>query len=166
MLESIDTVITSTKRFFKNYNKLLMFTFIAIIFCFVLHYIYRNYVLSILYPTYKGNNEYSKKLKSEKQHNIIMFYADWCPHCIKAKPEWNNLQKDYHLENAAAKKINGQSIYFRQIDCSGKENEGIMDEYNVESFPTIVLENSDKSRFYFDAKPTYDNLENFLKMNL
>ena len=40
-----------------------------------------------------------------------------------------------------------------------------MDKYEIDSFPTVVLEKNNKL-YYFDAKPTYDNLEDFLQNNL
>ena len=24
---------------------------------------------------------------------VVLFYVDWCPHCVSTKPEWNKVQK-------------------------------------------------------------------------
>jgi len=165
MLESLDSTISSVKELYKSNKKVILFLFVFVIFFIALYFVYVNYALPILFPKFKGNKEYNKDIKKYNQYDLILFYADWCPHCIKAKPEWQNLKKDYHVDESGHKKINGNSIYFREIDCTGKENEGIMDKYEIDSFPTVVLEKNNKL-YYFDAKPTYDNLEDFLQNNL
>lgn len=89
---------------------------------------------------------------------LLFFYADWCPHSKQAKPIWEDLQKTYER-----KTINGYTILFTEIDSSREnaQTEKMMDKYNIEGFPTIKLIKNGQV-IEFDAKPTKDNLTQFL----
>ena len=93
-----------------------------------------------------------------KPAELLLFSANWCPHCKTAKPVWNELSKDYE-----DKMINGFRVIFTNVDCSEEtgEVERLMDKYKVEGFPTIKLV-KDGQVYDFDAKPTRASLEQFL----
>ena len=95
---------------------------------------------------------------SQKTPEIMFFYADWCPHCKTAKPEWNKT-KEYLDEN----KIKNNKVYCVEYDCSQKtgETEKIMNEYKIEGFPTIKLQ-YDNTIHDFNETPTKDNIIAFL----
>jgi thiol-disulfide isomerase/thioredoxin len=88
----------------------------------------------------------------------MFFYADWCPHCKAAKPIWNDLKSEY--EN---KTINGYNVVFTEVDCSEEtaEVEKLMNQYNVEGYPTIKLI-KDGQVIEYDAKPSKETLTKFL----
>lgn len=89
---------------------------------------------------------------------LLFFYADWCPHSKQAKPIWEELQKTYEH-----KTVNGYTILFTEIDSSREntQTEKMMDKYNIEGFPTIKLIKNGQV-IEFDAKPTKENLTQFL----
>lgn len=63
---------------------------------------------------------------------IVLFYADWCPHCVSTKPAWSKLQK---LDNT---KINNKTIKIRANNCEGsKVEKELASEVGVEGYPTI-----------------------------
>ena len=108
----------------KNLPRLLFLLAILLI----LYLIYINYLK-------EGMTDESEFLEGKK---LVLFYADWCGHCKKVKPEWEK----------AEKKAKGNMI---KIDCSGKEGKSadLMAKYNVEGFPTIIV--------FQDGEPTeYD----------
>ncbi len=109
---------------------------------------------------YKANSEQvpiGSSTPSNKAE-LLFFYADWCPHCKAAKPIWNDLKSEY--EN---KTINGYQVIFTEIDCSEEtaEVEKLMNQYNVEGYPTIKLL-KDGQVIEYDAKPSKETLTKFL----
>ena len=109
-------------------------------------------------PTTKFS-DVANKGKREKELIVMLFYVDWCPHCKTAKPAWNDLKTEY--EN---KTINGYKVIFTDIDCTNETAEisQQMDKYKIEGFPTIKLL-KDGQVIEYDAKPSKDTLETFLK---
>ena len=100
---------------------------------------------------------YFKKNKvTDKSAEILFFYTDWCPHCTSAKPEWNSFKEETTS--------NGYKITFNEINCTKEtpKSEAMMEKYKVEGFPTIKLLANGKV-YDFDAKPTKQNLMQFVK---
>ena len=90
-----------------------------------------------------------------KEDEVIVFtlyYVEWCPHCQHVKPEWDKLEKDESLDHIKIVKIN----------C--EENEDIVQEKNIEGFPTILLTHNGKesayngNREYAEFKAYLENL--------
>ncbi len=73
-----------------------------------------------------------------KNENIsfTLYYVDWCPHCKSIKPDWEKLENDNELKHITITKVN----------C--EENEEIVQEKNIEGFPTILLNNNGKEEAY------------------
>lgn len=99
---------------------------------------------------------------SGKEAELILFYADWCPHCKTAKPEWEKAKAEYNNNT-----INGYKILFVEIDCTNPDAKttSILNKYNVEGYPTIIMVKNNEVITY-DAKVTYDHLSEFLKTSL
>jgi len=130
----------------------ILFSIIAL-----LYYFY--YVSPAMKRQYRPNSE-QVPLGSVPNNSaeLLFFYADWCPHCKAAKPIWNELKTEY--EN---KTINGYQIVFTEIDCSEEtpEVEKLMNQYNIEGYPTIKLL-KDGQIIEYDAKPSKETLDKFL----
>jgi thiol-disulfide isomerase/thioredoxin len=88
--------------------------------------------------------------------DIYYFYTSWCPYCVKARPEWNKFKTFWET-----KKKNGYTLIFSEIDCD--KNESLATKYEVETYPCIKLIKDGKI-YDYDAKPTLENLNNFLDM--
>ena len=66
---------------------------------------------------------------------IVLFYVDWCPHCVSTKPEWAKLQNK--MNN---KKVNGKNVQVKAVNCEGsKVEEEAAKDNNINGFPTIKL---------------------------
>ncbi len=68
---------------------------------------------------------------------FAMFFAEWCGHCKRAKPEFKKLMDSY----------NGK-VKVMLIDAEAAENKDLVQSQNVKGFPTI--------RYYpngFSSKP-------------
>jgi len=107
---------------------------------------------------YNLENNTDNNNNNTSQAELMLFSVDWCPHCKKAKPIWEDLKQEY--EN---KKVNGYTIIFTDIDCTNEnpEVEKIINKYKIEGYPTIKLLKNGQVIEY-DAKPSKATLEEFL----
>ncbi len=132
----------------------------AVILFFILASVYYfYYVAPQKKAQYKPNSEHiSNDQPNGKSAELLFFFADWCPHCKTAKPIWNDLKAQY--EN---KTINGYKVIFTEVNCSEEtaEVDKMMNQYNVEGYPTIKLL-KDGQIIEYDAKPSKDTLTQFL----
>lgn len=117
-------------------------------------YYYYKYIIPKLKPSYNAHVEGMSNNNAE----IILFYADWCPHCKTAKPEWEQVKQE-----TEGQQINGRTIIFTEVNCTKETPEvsEMVEKYKVEGYPTIKLIKDDQV-IDFDAKPTTNTLTQFL----
>ena len=108
--------------------------------------------------SFKHNLEHKPIDSKNSQAELILFTVDWCPHCKKAQPIWNELKSEY--EN---KTINGYTVLFTEVNCTNEnpDVEKIINKYKIEGYPTIKLL-KDGNVIEYDAKPNKATLEQFL----
>ena len=85
---------------------------------------------------------------------FVMYYADWCPHCVKAKPEMKELKKMLKKNN---NKVNNKQVNVVLVDAEKEKDKA--KEANVQGFPTIILEDGDEQKEYRGAR----NAQSFMK---
>lgn len=137
----------------------IMFIAASLLFIIGGIYYYSTYVAPKLNPTFSANNEEMNGTNgATKEAELLLFYADWCPHCKTAKPIWYELEDEYKN-----KTINGYKVVFTEINCTNEtdEVEKMMNQYKVEGFPTIKML-KDGQVIEYDAKPTKETLVEFL----
>ncbi len=69
------------------------------------------------------------KTQTNNGYWVVLYYADWCPHCISMKPEWEMFADKYSSDN----KINVAELESQFLDMVGPQH-----KENVQGFPTIV----------------------------
>jgi thiol-disulfide isomerase/thioredoxin len=99
-------------------------------------------ILAALYFLYKTfltehegfeveSDDLDDQIKDGKK--LVLFYADWCGHCNKIKPIWeeaaNHVNKNKNNENKMIKVNCGEG--------SNKDQE-IMKKYKIDGYPTII----------------------------
>lgn len=147
----------------ENVNKKYVLYAIAVIVFIIVCYICYVYFTK---KSTESNDEYvaNRRYKEGelKSAELILFYVDWCPHCKTAKPEWDKVKEQYQ-----GKSINGYTILMTEHNCTEDSagNEELLNRYKIEGYPTIKLL-KDNQIIEFDAKPTQDNLEQFLNTAL
>ncbi|KAJ8307304.1 hypothetical protein KUTeg_015388 [Tegillarca granosa] len=67
-----------------------------------------------------------KNILKKKKHALVMFYAPWCGHCKKAKPEFTN---------AAEKYKDDTKVMFAAIDCTTQSSS--CSTHEVTGYPTF-----------------------------
>lgn len=147
-------------------NRYIVIGLVAVLLLGVGYVVYTQYFRSS--TVYNANRENmqneSDASSASKTATMMLFYADWCPHCVKAKPEWNDLKDEF-----TGKKINGYKMNFVEYNCSSTdgENADIAAKYNVNGFPTFKMV-KDNQVFTYDLNgpPTKASLENFLNSTL
>ena len=136
----------------------------VIILILVILYVYQQYIAPKMNPDYVANKEWEQSSSdstsgSTTEVDIMMFTADWCPHCKKAKPIWEEFNNTYD-----GKVINGYKINVKTINCTNDSDpnvQNLLDKYNVEGFPTIKLIKNGEV-YDYDAKPDKESLKQFL----
>jgi len=94
---------------------------------------------------------------------LYFFYAKWCPHCIRAKENggpWKTFTNRHGDEVRRGNTI----VSIREIDCTDDKKEGVkslINKYNVNGYPTIVLDKHGE-HYLYDTKPDADRIEEFL----
>ena len=91
---------------------------------------------------------------------LYVFVVDWCPHCTSAKPQVAELQNDLSSNN---NKVNNVPVEVNVVNA--EENKALAKKFNVNAYPTCVLERSDGTRVPFNNNVTSDNLMAFLNEN-
>ena len=174
-MTNFNEIVSNMKNFFNKSTSAMtggaiktgsssnMMTFTYIIFAVILviigYSIYVYYVKPMLKPNSMNTSEvYNETNGNTNQAEIILFYADWCPHCKTAKPEWNNVKSQYN-----GKIINGYTVTFTEVNCTTEspQIQQMVDQYKVEGYPTIKLVKGNQV-VDFDAKPTVASLTQFL----
>ncbi|XP_062545872.1 protein disulfide-isomerase A5 [Armigeres subalbatus] len=72
------------------------------------------------------NEETFKPFLKKKKHVLVMFYAPWCGHCKRAKPEF---------ANAAEQFKDDPKVALAAIDCT--RHSGVCSAYEVRGYPTL-----------------------------
>ena len=83
---------------------------------------------------------------------IVLYYADWCPHCVHMKPEWEQLKK----ENLPINIVDIESTALNDINIPK----------DIEGFPTVDLfSNGNKIDTLMGERNLY-NMMNMIYRNL
>ena len=68
------------------------------------------------------------------ENTFTMYYADWCPHCQKAKPEFKALVEKGYIGNGKAR------CKVRMFSLEENPNEVKAARVPIKGFPTFILE--------------------------
>ncbi|KAL5251923.1 hypothetical protein ACHWQZ_G014904 [Mnemiopsis leidyi] len=90
---------------------------------------------------------FKRLLRKTELPILTMFYAPWCGHCKRMKPEFNE----------AATAMKGKAVLVG-INADGSKGAGPSQEYNVTSFPTILYFEKGAYKFKFTGDRTRDGL--------
>lgn len=99
------------------------------------------------YYVYNNNKE---GFKSEKPV-VVLYYADWCPHCTRAKPVLEALKK------------NNNKVDVQLVDCEANKEEAR--KQNIRAYPTVKLHNNGDV-VEFNNNVTMENLLKWIEENL
>lgn len=79
------------------------------------------------------NNLTSRPNPGSNDVVFLLFYVDWCPHCVSAKPEWAKL-----VEAKNGTQVNGKNVTVASCNCEGSDAEKeTASDNDVQGYPTI-----------------------------
>ena len=87
---------------------------------------------------------------------VALFYADWCPHCVKFKPSFNKAKGLLD-----GKKFKGKVMRFVLGDCDAYKN--LSKDYDVNGYPTVKIlnDNNKQTAVEYDGERTFDGLKDY-----
>lgn len=145
------------QSYVKPYQRYLLILMLIVIFSIAGMYAYKWFAKPLI--DNRGAENMSNNDRRVSEVDILFFTADWCPHCKKAKPEWNKFSSVYHGKTLGFYKINCVPV-----DCT-EGNDPRIQEYSVDGYPTVIMV-KDQKRVNYDAKITESNLKQFVEQIL
>jgi thiol-disulfide isomerase/thioredoxin len=148
------------KKILNNKWNIIIIIGLSILLFVIFYFIYKQTIRK--YKETNINDENKEETIDEeianKKVEMMLFFTTWCPHCKSCKPDWEKLKETY--ENRL---INGYKVEFIDVDCTNEttKTEQLMNQYKVEGYPTIILVKDGKT-INFDAKPSFETLDQFL----
>jgi len=103
--------------------------------------------------TVKNNKLAIENVSINKLNNnsIMLFKADWCPHCRNFMPEWKKLTNDI-------------SNVINCITYDSEKNKEEIENYNIDGFPSIKIKIQEEIIEY-NGRRTASDIKGFLKSN-
>ena len=144
-------------RIFRPYKKGILILFIFIIFIIVGYFAYQRFY--ILPKRGKEFKDVANANRRNEEIEVYLFWADWCPHCKRAKPDWVAFQQEYN-----GQVVNGYDIKCVDVDCSDDKDaqvQNLLGQFKVNSYPTVIaIKNTETVGF--DAKISKSSLDQFI----
>jgi len=138
-------------------KKVLLIVLMVIIFGVAAYFAYTWYAKPAI--ANKNIQNMANINQRDQTTDIYFFYADWCPHCTKAKPQWATFKSTHD-----GQEMNGYTIQCVDVNCTEESanNSQLIQKYGIDSYPTLIMV-KDGNRIDFDSLITNDTLTQFTK---
>ena len=136
-----------------------MLILVLMIISFIVTMIVLYYIAKIVFKKKKVVEKYGNAIENK----VLMFHVDWCPHCKKALPEWNQFKSEYNNKTIDSKKI--VVVDHDLTNSSDPNNKKLIEKYNIEGDPSVILDKGGEP-VELEVKVTKNNLVDFVKSNL
>lgn len=145
------------RDFIQPYRRYLLVLLMIVIFGVAGMYAFKWFAKPVL-DTMEANNVSNANFR-DSEVQLYIFVANWCPHCTKAKPQWNSFVQSYN-----GKSVNGHTVQCTTVDCTDGTNP-LIQKYQIQGYPTLIMMKGGQ-RIDFDSKITEDNLIQFVNATL
>lgn len=126
----------------------VQFTLVLVLLLVFLYFIYVTFKLDEAFET--SSSELPSKLKKDDKQ-LVLFYADWCGHCKKMKPQWDE----------ASTELGGEKMIKVNLGDGTEEQKKTMGAYGIKGFPTIIKFENGKPTGQLDSREKNGFLEFF-----
>lgn len=119
----------------KNLPRLIILLIILI----VLYFVYNKFLKEGMTNSNEiTSDDVEDHVKSGKK--LVLFYADWCGHCKKIKPIWEE----------ASSEVNDEELKMIKVNCGEgtPADQKIMKKYSIDGYPTIIKFVNGKPQLY------------------
>lgn len=99
------------------------------------------------------NDKNFREVVSQADFVLVMFYAPWCPHCKKMRPDFVK----------AAEELSSEGLSVRMAFLNCLENPEVADEYGIVGFPTVKLFRKGKVVSEYNGSRTIEDIKGFVK---
>ena len=108
----------------KNLPRLI----ILLIILGVLYFIHKKFLNEGMTNSDITSDEIEAHVKSGTK--LVLFYADWCGHCKKIKPVWEE----------TASEVNEPELKMIKVNCGEgtPADQKVMKNYSIDGYPTII----------------------------
>jgi thiol-disulfide isomerase/thioredoxin len=100
-----------------------------------------------------------KQKVEPNQANLYFFYTEWCGFSQKAMPEWEKVEESLKMTPIFGK------TRVTPVRVNAEEDRKTATLYEVEGYPTILLETED-SIYTFSGRRSHEGLLEFLRNTL
>ena len=100
----------------------------------------------------EGPNDFEKLLRKEKKPILTMFYAPWCGHCKRLKPEFAE----------AAAELRGEAV-LAGMDVDTPDAYGVRTALNITGFPTLIYFKNGERKFDFTGGRDKDGIIEWMR---
>lgn len=83
--------------------------------------------------------------------DLYLFKANWCGHCINFMPTWDKINKEF-----------GEKINIKTYDADSKKDKSMFDEYQIQGFPTLIL-NNNNNKIEYNGSRDFDSIKDFIQ---
>ena len=146
------------KRMIQNYTVIFFILLLFVIFAVVAYFTYTKYISN--YIKNRTASDIANADDRKEMLQIYFFYADWCPHCVKAKPDWKTFR-----DSVEGTIVNNYKIETIAVNCTNLDTDveaaRLVKENNISGFPTVIAFKNNQ-RIDFDAKVEASSLQQFL----
>lgn len=154
MIYRMSGLVEVVRKIIRPYYYWIILAVVLIVFIYAAYsyFMGRGKITQELYTDVANANRRSKEA------TVYFFHVDWCPHCKKALPAWEQFKAASN-----GKEVNGCVVSCVDKNCTEEDAEttSLINKFGIESYPTVKLVRDDQI-IEFDSKITATTLDSFI----